>query len=66
MRTVSFLLSLALIFAMPWENAIAVGGVNIVTKGIGMLMATVWLISILKPGFRKPHPFHMVMFLFII
>jgi len=65
MRTVSFLLSLALIFAIPWENAIAVSGVSVLTKGIGMLMAAVWLISASKAGLRKPHPFHMVMFLFI-
>jgi O-antigen ligase len=66
MRTVSFLLSLVLIFAIPWENAIAVGGVNVLTRGIGMLIAAVWLVSAPKVGFRKPHPFHMVMFLFIL
>ena len=66
MRTVSFLLSLLLIFTIPWENAFAVGGVNVLTRGIGMLMAAGWLVSTLKAGFRKPHPFHVVMFVFIL
>jgi O-antigen ligase len=66
MRTFSFLLSLALIFAMPWENIIAVGEVSVMTKGIGMLMVAVWLVSAPKGGFRKLVPFHMVMFLFIL
>ena len=65
MRTVSFLLSLAMIFAIPWENTIAVNGVSVLTKGIGMLMAAAWLVSTSKAGLRKPHQFHVVMFLFI-
>jgi O-antigen ligase len=66
MRTFSFLLSLGLIFAIPWENTITMSGVNVLTKGIGILMAAVWLVSSPKVGFRKPHPFHMIAFLFIL
>ena len=66
MRNFSFLLSLVLIFAMPWENIIAVGGISVLTISTGIIMAAVWLVSAPKVGFRKLRPFHMVVFLFIL
>jgi len=67
MRTVAFLLSLVLVFTIPWEDALTVGGLGTLTRVIGMLTAMVWFSSaIFARRFRKPHPFHMVMFLFIL
>jgi O-antigen ligase len=55
-----------MIFVLPWENSIAIGQVNVLTIGIGMLMAVVWLVSVPLTGFRKPHLFHTAMFFFIL
>ncbi len=67
MRTVAFLLSLAVVFTIPWEDAITVGELGALTRIIGMLAAAVWVGSTLLAGrFRKLHPFHMAVFLFIL
>ena len=67
MRTVAHLLSLVLVFTIPWENAITLGGLGTLTRVIGVLTAAVWLGSVLAAGgFRKFHPFHMLALLFIL
>lgn len=67
MRKVAFLLSLALIFCIPWENAISVAGLGTMTRMIGMATSTIWLGSILVTGkLRKPHLFHWLVFLVIL
>lgn len=66
MRSVAFLLSLVLVFSIPWENAITVGEFGTLTRVIGMLTAASWLVSALKAGFREPHPFHLVTLFFIL
>jgi O-antigen ligase len=66
MRTFAFLLSLALVSAIPWENAVTAGELGTLTRVIGVLATIVWLWSVsVTKGFRKPHPFHMAMVLFI-
>ncbi len=67
MRTAALWLSLVLVFTIPWEDAINVVGLGTLTRVIGMLVGAVWLISVLLEGrFRKPHPFHMFMYLFVL
>ena len=67
MRTVAFWLSLIVVFTIPWEDAITVGTLGTLTRAIGLLLAAVWLASALITGkIRKPHPFHLLVYLFIL
>ena len=67
MRDLALFLSLVLIFCIPWENAISVAGLGTLARLIGMATAIAWLGSILVIGkIRKPHPFHLLVFLFIL
>jgi O-antigen ligase len=67
MRTLAFLLSLAVVFTIPWEDAITIGEWGALTRVIGMFTAAVWLGSTLLDGkFRKLRPFHAAVFLFIL
>jgi len=67
MRNIAFLLSLVLVFSIPWEDIVTMGEIGTLTRVIGMLAAAVWLGSALVAReFRKPHPFHVAIFLFIV
>lgn len=67
MRTVAYLLSLLLVFSVPWEDAIVVGQMGTMTRVIGLLAAVVWMGSVLVTGrIRRPQPFHVVVYLFIL
>jgi O-antigen ligase len=67
MRTIAFFLSLALIFTIPWENAVTVAGLGTLTRVIGVFAAMVWLGSVLiGRSLRKPHAFHLLMLLFVL
>jgi O-antigen ligase len=67
MRFVAFLLSLILVFTIPWENAITVGGIGTLTRAIGLLTVIVWSYSVVVTGtLRKPHLFHILVYCFMI
>lgn len=67
MRTLAFWLSLVMIFVSPWENIIDVKAVGSIGKAIGLLAAMFWLVMVVNTGkLRKPHPFHLVVFLFVL
>ena len=67
MRTVAFLLSLIMIFTIPWEDAITVSGIGALTMVIGLLAGIAWLFSVVVRGtFRRPHLFHILVYCFII
>jgi hypothetical protein len=67
MRAIAYLLSLVLVFSIPWENAITVSGFGTLTRVIGLVAAGAWLASIVMTGrVRKLHPFHLAVFLFIL
>ena len=67
MRTVALWLSLILIFVIPWENTIDVEGVGTASRAVGLVVAAFWLLTVVASGrFRKPHPFHLVVFLFVL
>jgi O-antigen ligase len=67
MRTVTFWLSLILIFMIPWENNVTVAELGTLTRVMGLLVAAVWLVTILVAGrFRKPNRFHVAVYLFVL
>jgi O-antigen ligase len=66
MRTLAFWLSLAMIFAIPWEYMASIGGLGLrIPKMTGLLLASFWVITVIVTGeFRRPHVFHVAAFLF--
>jgi O-antigen ligase len=67
MRTVAFWLSLILIFVTAWENMVFLEGLGTVSRATGFLVAAFWVVKVVVTGrFRKPHPFHVAVFLFVL
>jgi O-antigen ligase len=67
MRTSAIRISLLLVFATPWEDAINITGVGTLTRIIGMLVAVSWLgLALVERRFRRPHMFHLFVYLFIL
>jgi O-antigen ligase len=67
MRKLAFILSLILIFTIPWEDAFSIVGVSSVTRYIGIVTSIIWLVSaLLRKKVRKPHIFHLFVLLFIL
>ncbi|MDX1474957.1 MAG: O-antigen ligase family protein [Reinekea sp.] len=67
MRKSAFLLSLVFILIVPWEGVIELPGLGTGTEVLGFLLAAFWLASVLfTNNFRKPHPFHLVVLLFVL
>ena len=65
MRSIPFYLSLALIFTIPWENAVTVGALGTLARVTGMVTVTIWLGSaLLERRFRRPHLFHAAVCIF--
>lgn len=66
-RRIAVLFSLVLIFSIPWENAITLGGLGTLARAAGIFAAATWLGSILVTGkIRRLHPFHFLVFLFTL
>lgn len=67
MRTISFGLSLALIFIIPWENDITVGGLGSLARAVGILATLFWIATVFVRGrMRLPTPFHIAVCLFAL
>jgi O-antigen ligase len=67
MRKVTYLSSLILVFLIPWEDSISTLSLGSLAKLMGVLVAGLWLGTILIEGrFRKPHLFHVLLFLFFV
>lgn len=68
MRRVAYGLSLLLIFAIPWEKMITTGSqVSTMARLLGLVVAAVWVGTVIFTGkFRKPHPLHIAVFLYVI
>lgn len=67
MRTIAIWISLLLVFAIPWEDAINITGLGTLTRIIGMLAAVFWLgVALVEDRFRRPHVFHLFVYLFIL
>jgi O-antigen ligase len=67
MRTVAFWLSLILIFMIPWENGVTIAGLGTLVRVTGLFVAAFWVVTVLVTGkFRRPHPFHLAVYLFVL
>ena len=67
MRRAVYLLMLAMVFTLPWENVISLPGLGRISKLIGLITAATWLASVLLSGrFREPRLTHFLALLFVI
>ena len=67
MRSLSFVLSLAFIFVVPWEGVIEFPGLGTAAKLIGLATGASWFAAVLITNrFRKLRPFHIVVCLFVL
>jgi len=68
MRTIAFWLSLLLIFMIPWENMVTIGeSAATGARLIGLMVAAFWFGTVVFTGkFRKPHLFHVAIYLFVM
>jgi len=66
LRTIAFVLSLAFIFVIPWEG-VELPALGAVAKLVGFVVAAFWLATIVLTGqFRKPGPFQVAVFFFVV
>ena len=66
MRTVAFWLLLVTIFMISWEDMIQLGDLTL-ARVTGLLVAGFWILTVVITGrFRKPHPFHVAIALFLL
>lgn len=67
MRTITFWLSLLLIFTMPGDSLIEFEGFGTISTIIGLLLVAFWITTVITTNrIRKPHPFHIVFALFAL
>lgn len=67
MRKIAFILSLTLIFTIPWEDSVVIPGLGTATKFVGFGVAAFWLVAVvLTNRVRKPSLFHIVAVLFVL
>ena len=60
-------LSLLLIFTIPWENIVTVGGLGTTARVVGLFAAALWSAKVLVTGsFRRPRLFHAVVLTFVL
>jgi hypothetical protein len=67
MRSLSYWLTVAFVFCVPWEAAIEVGAIGQLSKVVGLAAATAWAASVVARGrLRRRDAFQKVFFLFLI
>ncbi len=67
MRRMSYLLAVALLFAIPWENAVQIAGIGRISKLLGITVGVIWLISVLsRRRIRPVDKFHMLVVLYVV
>ncbi len=67
MRRMAYLLAVALLFAVPWENAVHIAGIGRISKLLGITVGVVWLISVLsRRRIRPADKFHILVFLYVV
>lgn len=58
MKQLAYLVSLLLIFVIPFENTVEVRSVGTISRFIGLLAAAIWLLAVVVEGdFRRPSLF---------
>ncbi len=66
MRSITFTLSLVFIFVIPWEG-VELPSLGAIAKLVGFVVAAFWVATMIITGqFRKPRPFHIAVFLFVV
>jgi O-antigen ligase len=66
-RKVTYLLSLLLIFILPWEDSVSAAGLGSIARLVGFVLAGFWLATVVLEGkFRKPQLFHVLVLLFFL
>lgn len=66
MRTIAYVLSLAFIFVIPWED-VELFGFGAIAPLIGFAMAVAWGAAVLgSGGIRRPGAFHIAVGLFVL
>jgi O-antigen ligase len=66
MRTITFLLSLVFIFAIPWEG-VELPRVGAIAQLVGFVLGASWVATIFLTGrFRRFSPFHLAILLFVL
>src|SRR3972149_2341350 len=67
MRRITFALSLIFIFSIPWEGVLEIPSLGSAARIVGGTVAALWLATVVSTGrFRKPSPFHLMLFLFVL
>ena len=67
MRKLTYLSTLVLIFALPWEDSISIASLGSLARLMGFVVAAMWLATIIIEGkFRKPTLFHVLILLFFL
>jgi O-antigen ligase len=67
MRRAVYLLMLAMVFTLPWENVLSLPGLGRISKLIGLLAAATWVATVLITGrFREPKVTHFLALLFVV
>lgn len=67
LRKVTYLSSLLLIFALPWEDSISIAGLGSLARMMGFAVAGLWFVMVIVGGkFRKPNLFHVLVLLFFL
>lgn len=67
MRKAAFALSLVFIFIIPWEGVVEIRSLGSAAKLVGLALAGFWLVTVIYTDqFRKPGPFHLLVFLFVL
>ena len=55
MKYLAYLMSLALIFVIPWENSVEVRNIGTISRFIGLVTAGTWLLAVVFEGnMRRP------------
>lgn len=66
MQRVLTWMCLLLVFTIPWENMVELGGVGRISRLTGLLLAAAWIAAVAARGeLRRPGVFHVVAFLFV-
>lgn len=67
MRALAFRLTVVLVFTLPWENVVLLPGIGRVSKLVGLLVAAVWVASVVVAGrVREPKASHVFALLFVL
>jgi hypothetical protein len=68
MHSISYWLSVAFLFTVPWEATVEVAGVGTITRALGLVLAVVWAMSIVvgSTTVRRPHAFHYMLLAYVL